>query len=101
MLNSTSPRKTPKRTPASSSNSTHEPPSRKKIRKKFLRRASRQFCAGTPFKSPIQAVEAGLRTLEEWVDVLNETRDAQRAFLQAKKDSIASSERSTKRAIAV
>ena len=50
-------------------------------RKKYLKLANRRFLEGTRYKAPIQAVEAGVRTLEEWTDVLNQEREAQNARL--------------------
>jgi hypothetical protein len=38
----------------------------------YLKRASKRFLEGTKFKSPIAAVEAGVRTLESWVEILVE-----------------------------
>ena len=78
---------------------TPNAPSRKKIRKKFLRRASRRFCKGTPFQAPIKVVEAGLRSLEEWVDVLAEEREAHRAYLHSQPVGISRTKRKPKRAV--
>jgi hypothetical protein len=49
----------------------------------YLRRASKRFLEGTRFRSPFEAVEAGVDTLERWVEVLAEEREA----AQARKDS--------------
>ena len=38
------------------------------------KRASQRFLEGTRFRTPNEAVQAGLRTLEEWVMVLEEER---------------------------
>ena len=46
-------------------------------RKNYMKLANRRFLEGTRYKAPIQAVEAGVRTLEEWTDVLNQEREAQ------------------------
>lgn len=50
-------------------------------RKKYMKLASRRFLEGTRFKAPIDAVEAGVRTLEQWADVLTQEREAQSALL--------------------
>jgi hypothetical protein len=41
----------------------------------YYRRAAKQFLAGTRFKAPFEMVQAGLKTLEEWADLLNFERD--------------------------
>ncbi len=41
----------------------------------YYRRAAKQFLAGTRFKVPFELVKAGLKTLEEWADLLNVERD--------------------------
>ena len=41
----------------------------------YLKRASQRFLHGTKFKSPIAAVEAGVRSLENWVEILVEERE--------------------------
>jgi hypothetical protein len=41
----------------------------------YLKRASKRFLDGTKFKSPIAAVEAGVRSLENWVEILVEERE--------------------------
>jgi hypothetical protein len=44
-------------------------------RNSYLKRASKRFLDGTKFKSPIAAVEAGIRSLESWVEILVEERE--------------------------
>jgi hypothetical protein len=44
----------------------------------YMKRASRKFLEGTRFRHPIEAVEKGIRTLEEWVDCLNAERELDR-----------------------
>jgi hypothetical protein len=44
-------------------------------RRAYYRRAAKQFLAGTRFKAPFEMVQTGLKTLEEWVDLLNFERD--------------------------
>jgi hypothetical protein len=41
----------------------------------YLKRASQRFLNGTKFKSPIAAVETGVRSLESWVEILVEERE--------------------------
>jgi hypothetical protein len=43
----------------------------------YIQRASRIFLLGTRYQYPAQAVEAGIRTLEEWTDTLNQLRQAE------------------------
>jgi hypothetical protein len=49
----------------------------------YLKRASKRFLEGTRFRSPFEAVDAGMDTLERWVEVLAEEREA----AQARKDN--------------
>lgn len=51
-------------------------------RTNYLKRASRRFLEGTRFKSPVEAVEAGARTLTEWADTLGEEREAENDYLR-------------------
>ncbi len=44
----------------------------------YMRRAAKRFLEGTRCKHPIEAVEKGVRTLEEWVDCLNMERELDR-----------------------
>jgi hypothetical protein len=41
----------------------------------YLKRASKRFLAGTRCKWPCDAVESGIRTLEQWASILAEERD--------------------------
>jgi predicted Rossmann fold nucleotide-binding protein DprA/Smf involved in DNA uptake len=41
----------------------------------YVDKAARAFLAGTPYRYPVQAIEAGARTVEEWCEVLNNVRD--------------------------
>jgi hypothetical protein len=41
----------------------------------YLKRAKKRFLAGLWYSSPVEAVIAGKRTLEEWVDVVAQERD--------------------------
>ena len=44
----------------------------------YMKRAAKKFLEGTRFRHPIEAVEKGVRTLEEWVDCLNAEREIDR-----------------------
>jgi hypothetical protein len=44
-------------------------------RRVYYRRAAKQFLAGTRYKAPFDMVQAGLKSLEEWVDLLNLERE--------------------------
>jgi hypothetical protein len=44
------------------------------MRNKYYKLASQRFLAGTQFKTPCDAVEAGAKTLLEWTQVLEEER---------------------------
>jgi hypothetical protein len=37
----------------------------------YYKRATKQFLAGTRYKAPFEMVQAGLKTLEEWIDLLD------------------------------
>jgi HD superfamily phosphodiesterase len=41
----------------------------------YVTKAARDFLSGTPYRAPIQAIEAGARTIDEWCEVLNAYRD--------------------------
>lgn len=45
----------------------------------YLKRASKRFLAGTSYRSPVEAVEAGVRSLGEWAQMLEECRSAEPA----------------------
>jgi exonuclease VII large subunit len=40
----------------------------------YYKRASKRFLAGTRFKTPSDAVSAGVKTLLEWTQILEEER---------------------------
>ncbi len=44
----------------------------------YLTRAARRFLERTSCVSPIHAVEQGKRTIEEWIDILNEEFDREK-----------------------
>jgi hypothetical protein len=41
----------------------------------YMKRATQRFLEGTKFRSPVDAVEAGIRTMGEWADILAEERE--------------------------
>jgi hypothetical protein len=41
---------------------------------KYLREATQVFLFNSSFKTPAEAVEAGVRSVSEWCDCLNQTR---------------------------
>lgn len=53
----------------------------------YMKRAAKKFLEGTRFRHPIEAVEKGVRTLEEWVDCLNAERELEREMLSAGRGS--------------
>lgn len=40
----------------------------------YLHAANLRFLDGTPFRSPVEAVEAGAKSIHEWCDCLANTR---------------------------
>jgi hypothetical protein len=50
---------------------------RPKQQRGYLRQASKTFLEGTHCRTPEDAVLRGIRSLEEWVDALNQAREAQ------------------------
>jgi hypothetical protein len=59
-------------------------PNAPKRRPIYLSRARKRFLKGTSFESPVQAVEAGVRTLQEWALTLAEEREIEMQYLQEK-----------------
>jgi hypothetical protein len=51
----------------------------------YYKRASRRFLQGTRHSTPAEAVEAGSRTLEQWVTLLSEERELEGQFMQERK----------------
>ena len=49
-----------------------------------FKRASKRFLNGTRCNTPFEAVQAGIRTLEEWVTVLEEERLMEMEFVRAR-----------------
>ena len=46
-------------------------------RTNYMKRATLRFLEGTKFRTPVEAVEAGIRNLGEWADMLAEEREAE------------------------
>ena len=51
-------------------------------RTNYMKRASQRFLEGTTFRSPFEAVRAGVRSLVDWTQLLAEERDAEMQYLQ-------------------
>lgn len=41
----------------------------------YLKRATKKFLQGTKFRAPVEAVEAGFRSLGDWADTLTFERE--------------------------
>jgi hypothetical protein len=54
------------------------------VRKKhtYIDRARGRFLEGTPFRYPVDAVDAGVKTMAEWCDLLLEERQADSTNLE-------------------
>jgi hypothetical protein len=44
-------------------------------RTNYMKRATTRFLEGTKFRTPVEAVEAGVRSLGDWADMLAEERE--------------------------
>jgi hypothetical protein len=51
----------------------------------YYKRTSRRFLQGTRHRTPAEAVEAGSRTLEQWVTLLSEERELEGQYVQERK----------------
>ena len=51
----------------------------------YLNRASRRFLEGTKCKTPCEAVEMGIRSLEAWAHVLAEEREIEAQYLLSRR----------------
>ncbi len=47
----------------------------RKQKTNYLRRSTKRFLGFTRYRSPFEAVLCGVRTLEQWADILNEERE--------------------------
>jgi hypothetical protein len=50
----------------------------------YFKRASRRFLEGTKFKTPCEAVEAGVCSLEAWTRILSEEREIEAQYLNTR-----------------
>jgi hypothetical protein len=57
----------------------------KRRRHCYMTRAKRRFLEGTRFRAPIDAVLAGVRTLENWATILEEEREWEAAHQRQKR----------------
>jgi hypothetical protein len=48
----------------------------------YLARATQKFLAGTNCKSPIQVVEQGIKTLNDWIDAISLEQEIEAAQLE-------------------
>jgi hypothetical protein len=51
----------------------------------YLIRATTKFLEGTNCKSPIQAVEQGMKTLNDWIDTLSLEQEIERVHLETRR----------------
>ena len=49
-----------------------------------FKRVSKRFLNGTRCKTPFEAVQAGIKTIREWVRVLEEEQIVEMKFVQAR-----------------
>jgi hypothetical protein len=49
-------------------------------RTSYLKRAAKRFLDGTRMKTPVEAVEAGVCSLQDWVRVLAEEREIEQQY---------------------
>jgi hypothetical protein len=61
----------------------------------YMRRAARRFLQGTRYRTPADAVEAGVKSLTEWVDTLNLERE--KDWLEQQRREVALYSRSSRR----
>ena len=52
----------------------------------YYKRAAKRFLAGTRFKSPFEAVTAGVKTLEDWADTLTFEREIEEQYDQERRE---------------
>jgi hypothetical protein len=52
-----------------------------------MKRASRRFLEGTRCKSPVEAVEQGIRSLAAWTVVLSEEREVELNYQRSRVES--------------
>ena len=52
----------------------------------YMKRAAKRFLEGTSCRIPVEAVEAGIKSLTEWADILNDERERQEFEETRKRD---------------
>lgn len=52
----------------------------------YYKRAAKKFLAGTRFKAPFEAVMAGVKTLEDWADMLGLEREIEDQYDQERRE---------------
>ncbi len=52
----------------------------------YLTRATKRFLEGTNCKSPIQAVEQGIKTLSDWIDTLSLEQELEAEQLESNRN---------------
>jgi hypothetical protein len=55
-------------------------------RSAYYKRAAKKFLAGTRFKAPFEAVMAGVKTLEDWADMLTLEREIEEQYDQERRE---------------
>ncbi len=53
----------------------------------YYKRAAKKFLAGTRFKAPFEAVTAGIKTLEDWADMLALEREIEDQYDQERREN--------------
>ncbi len=56
-------------------------------RSAYYKRAAKKFLAGTRFKAPFEAVMAGVKTLEDWADMLTLEREIEDQYDQERREN--------------
>jgi hypothetical protein len=59
----------------------------KLLGKQYLRRSKKRFLEGIRASSPFEAVMQGIRTLEQWADILNQERELEIERLSLKRET--------------
>ena len=54
----------------------------------YMKRAAKRFLEGTSCRIPVEAVELGIKSLTEWVDILNDERERQHIDEARKRDRL-------------
>ena len=62
------------------------PPSKRSV--SYTELAAQRFLDGLPYGSPVAAIEAGVRTVQDWCDLLNEVRRAHTGHFGVPSDAL-------------